>query len=312
MFRLLPFIVAMLLASPALAQLGAPLPLGDLVRPPALNLSFAALPPLYRGHVALGPPLPLGNALPWTAGYIHARPAARSANPNGGPGAYPGFAWINQESAGYPNADEQDASGARTVTVSGGLLHLSAMAMPAAMLPDVPAGYPAGFVSGALTSYPYAQQFGVFEIRARLPKGQGLWPAFWLLPQDGTWPPEIDILEMLGRDPATIYVTSHSKDEPAQSTPVGVADTSAAFHLYTLDWGPSLTCWYFDRRAVRCSPTPADWHRPFYVLLNLALGGPADRWGGPPDATTGLPASMDVQRVTAWQRGAYTRALTGH
>ncbi len=55
----------------------------------------------------------------------------------------------------------------------------------------------------------FSQTYGYFEIDAKVPSGQGLWPAFWMLPQSGNWPPEIDVLELLGHDPSTYYVGAH-------------------------------------------------------------------------------------------------------
>ena len=76
--------------------------------------------------------------------------------------------------------------------------------------PAVFHGKPMQFTSGIIHSYgKHAQKFGWFEIRCRIPKGKGLWPAFWLLPQAGGWPPEIDVFEILGSNTGIIFFTNH-------------------------------------------------------------------------------------------------------
>src|SRR5437016_3236373 len=73
------------------------------------------------------------------------------------------------------------------------------------------------FTSGMMTTYgKFSQQYGRFEIRCRIPKGKGIWPAFWLLPDPLVWPPEIDVLEILGHEPGKIYMTHHFRDEQRQ------------------------------------------------------------------------------------------------
>ena len=73
------------------------------------------------------------------------------------------------------------------------------------------------YTSGVVTtSKSFNQRYGYFEMRARLPEGKGLWPAFWLLPADGSWPPEIDVVEMLGHQPDTHYATVHYSEKGAR------------------------------------------------------------------------------------------------
>lgn len=169
---------------------------------------------------------------------------------------------------------------------------------------DNPALYGYRYTSGIITSEPTFQQtYGVFEMRAKLPKGKGLWPAFWLLPADKSWPPEIDVMEMLGHAPNNYYTTVHSKAAGKHSKSAipmhEVADTSAAFHSYAVEWGAEEIIFYFDDKEVGRTPTPPDLHKPTYMLINLAVGGD---WPGDPDATTKFPAQMQVDWVRAWQR----------
>ena len=87
-------------------------------------------------------------------------------------------------------------------------------------------------------------------MRAQLPAGQSVWPAFWLLPADGSAPPEIDIMEVIGDEPTKLWTTVHSNHtgERTTSTNQGddVADTSVGFHTYSVNWTAEAITWYFD------------------------------------------------------------------
>ena len=135
-------------------------------------------------------------------------------------------------------------------------------------------------------------------MRAQLPAGQGMWPAFWLLPESGRWPPEIDALEMLGQDPRTVYVATHTgpANTVAQSV-VAVDDASAGQHTYGVSWRPDGVAFYIDGREVFRTPTPADMHEPMYLLANLAVGGEGS-WPGP---AAGGPAPMSIDHIRAYQ-----------
>jgi serralysin len=154
------------------------------------------------------------------------------------------------------------------------------------------------YTSGLLTSeHSFAQTYGYFEVRARLPAGKGLWPAFWLLPLSKEWPPEIDVFEVLGHDPRLVYMTIHSTKMPTRGYPVPVPDTSEDFHDYGVLWGHDQIVWYFDGVERARARTPDDMHKPMYMLINLAVGG---TWPGAPDAVTRFPAEMQVARVRAY------------
>ncbi len=155
-----------------------------------------------------------------------------------------------------------------------------------------------GYVSGLLTTeHSFAQTYGYFEMRARLPAGKGLWPAFWLLPVSREWPPEIDVFEVVGQDPRTVHMTVHSNAVQTIGFPVQVADTSAGFHDFGVLWGKSFVRWYFDGVERARVPTPSDMHKPMYLLINLAVGG---RWAGEPDGATAFPAELKVAYVRAF------------
>lgn len=194
-------------------------------------------------------------------------------------------------------ADGDHPLGLETTTVRDGVLNITADKAP----PATPYGY--RYISGLITSEPsFSQTYGLFEIRAKLPKGKGLWPAVWLLPVSKKWPPEIDIMEMLGDRPTRYYTTLHSKasgtHEQSHIPAHEGVDLSADFHTYAVDWGAQEMVFYFDDREVARAPTPEDMHQPFYVLINLAVGG---KWPGNPDDSTVFPATLQVDWVRVWQ-----------
>jgi beta-glucanase (GH16 family) len=159
------------------------------------------------------------------------------------------------------------------------------------------------YTSGLITTrHSFSQQYGVFEIRARMPRGRGLWPAFWLLPPNGAWPPEIDILEVLGDDIATLHTSWHSVENGKHATETistRVSDLAAAFHTYTLEWDKDELRWFFDGVEVARKSTPADMHQPMYMLANLAVGG---GWPKSPDASTQFPAVFAIDWIHVFRR----------
>lgn len=172
------------------------------------------------------------------------------------------------------------------------VLHITAA--PGASLPDG-----LTHTSGMITTHEsFSQTYGYFEMRVQLPTGQGMWPAFWLLPESGRWPPELDALEMLGQDPQTVYVATHTG--PANTVvqgAVAVDDASAGFHTYGVAWRPDEVAFYVDGGEVFRTPTPADMHEPMYLLANLAVGGPGS-WPGP---AAGGTATMRIDHTRAYQ-----------
>lgn len=176
-------------------------------------------------------------------------------------------------------------------------------------------GIPRNYTSGRIrTLGHFAQAYGRFEARIKLPIGKGIWPAFWLLGDDiGTahWPNcgEIDILETIGA-PDTMYSTLHG---PGYSGAHGISAkyplppdeaVNTDFHTYAVEWTPDDIKFYFDDHLVT-ERTPADlppnttwvYNHPFFIILNLAVGG---RWPGNPDATTAFPQQMLVDYVRVY------------
>jgi beta-glucanase (GH16 family) len=159
------------------------------------------------------------------------------------------------------------------------------------------------YSSGLITTKSsFSQQYGVFEIRTKIPPGKGLWPAFWLLPANNAWPPEVDILEILGDNPKKLYVSWHSNTggtHTSETKPIDVPDTSAQFHTYSVEWTKDAISWFFDDIQVASKATPADFHQPMYMLANLAVGG---GWPGSPDASTRFPAIYSIDWIRVFAR----------
>lgn len=161
-------------------------------------------------------------------------------------------------------------------------------------------GYP--YTSGIITTeHTFAQKYGYFETRAKLPAGRGFWSGFWLLPAGGHYPYEIDVFEMLGHDPNTIYMSSHWSDQQeehqSKTTPfTSDADYSAEYHTFAIDWSPSEIKWYVDGNLQYRTDqgVPSD---SMYMLINFAVGGD---WPGVPDESTPFPGIMQIDYVRVY------------
>jgi beta-glucanase (GH16 family) len=159
-----------------------------------------------------------------------------------------------------------------------------------------PLGLP--YNSGAITTEDsFNQLYGYFEIDAELPAGQGLWPAFWMIPANGSWPPELDAFEVLGNNPSELYFSTHSGVQPSETIPIAVANTSSGFNLYGVMWSPQTVSLYINNIEVASMPTPPDMDIPMYLEANLAVGG---YWPGDPNASTVFPANMLVNYIRAY------------
>ncbi|MEU9918859.1 family 16 glycosylhydrolase [Streptomyces sp. NPDC051001] len=162
------------------------------------------------------------------------------------------------------------------------------------------------------TSGKFSAQYGHVEARMKIPRGQGMWPAFWMLGTDiGSvgWPNsgEIDVMENVGYEPSTIHGTIHG---PGYSGSAGIGSGytlpngqafADAFHTFAVDWAPNSIKWSVDG-VVYQTRTPADvggntwaFNKPFFLILNLAVGG---YWPGDPNSSTVFPAQLVVDSVS--------------
>ena len=161
-------------------------------------------------------------------------------------------------------------------------------------------------------------KYGRFEIRAKLPQGQGLWPAIWMLPTDnvyGGWAAsgEIDIMELLGHQPNIVYGTLHYGGQWPENKHTGISykiavnDFSTDFYTFALEWEEKEFRWYVDDVLYQTQntwdtknqPYPAPFDQKFHLLLNVAVGG---NWPGNPDETTVFPQEMMVDYVRVYER----------
>ncbi len=162
----------------------------------------------------------------------------------------------------------------------------------------------------------FSQTYGRFEARMKIPRGQGIWPAFWMLGTDiekPGWPDcgEIDIMENIGKEPSIVHGTIHG---PGYSGAGGIGSSFALpanktfaddFHAYGVEWEPKAIRFYVDDHLY-ATRTPADlpkgakwvYDHPFFLLLNVAVGGD---WPGNPDATSIFPQTMLVDYVRVYE-----------
>ncbi len=160
----------------------------------------------------------------------------------------------------------------------------------------------------------FERTYGRFEARMKLPKGQGIWPAFWMLGANiGTvgWPRsgEIDIMEHIGKEPSRVYGTLHGpgysgEHGVSKDSPLAAGSYSEDFHLYAVEWERGEIRWYRDGNlyhTARPELVKGDWvfDHPHFILLNLAVGG---LWPGYPDAKTALPQQLLVDYVRVYRR----------
>jgi len=168
-----------------------------------------------------------------------------------------------------------------------------------------------------ITKRKFSQTYGRFEARIKIPYGQGIWPAFWMLGSDldtAGWPTcgEIDIMENIGKEPSIVHGTLHG---PGYSSEKGVTASyslpgsrkfSDDYHTFAVEWEANLMRFYVDERLYQ-TRTPADlppgtawvFNHPFFLVLNVAVGG---NFPGSPDATTVFPQLMKVDYVRVYKR----------
>ncbi len=214
---------------------------------------------------------------------------------------YPG--WGNNELQFYTSRPQN-------VFVTNGFLHIVARQE---------SYQGASYTSARLkTQGRFSQTYGRFTFRARLPQGQGYWPAFWLMPRDsvyGGWAAsgEVDAMEIRGQNPGTVLGTIHFGGTwPDNAQSYGPAftfltgDSAVNIHTYTLEWTTNWFRWYVDGRAYQVQtawwssggPFPAPFDQPFFILMNLAVGG---YFPGSPDASTVFPGEIQVDYVRVYR-----------
>ena len=220
-----------------------------------------------------------------------------------------GKGWGNNELESYSNR-QQNAQ------INGGNLVITVLKEDYA---DPKDGVLRHYTSARLkTQGLFSQAYGRFEARIKIPAGQGVWPAFWMLGSDIStvgWPKcgEIDIMENIGREPGMVHGSLHGPSTTAPtsdltaifSLPAG-QNFAGDFHLYAVEWEPNTIRFYVDTNLY-ATFTQAQWpaggvwvfDHPFFLILNLAVGGD---WPGPPDAATVFPQQMVVDYVRVYTK----------
>ncbi|MDR3460231.1 MAG: family 16 glycosylhydrolase [Verrucomicrobiae bacterium] len=227
---------------------------------------------------------------------------------------------IGNGSGGWGNNElEYYTSRPQNVYVTNGLLHIVA---------NKESYGGQSYTSAKLkTTGLFSKKYGRFEFKAKLPQGQGYWPALWMMPQDevyGGWAAsgEIDVMENKGNNPTNVLGTIHyggmypnntHSSGPSFNFPAG--DSVTNFHVYALEWTNNAIRWYVDNQLYETqtswwsssnptntsirNPYPAPFDQAFYLIMNLAVGG---NFGGNPDGTTVFPQEMQVDyvRVFDW------------
>jgi len=220
-----------------------------------------------------------------------------------------GKGWGNNELECYTNLTQN-------AQMKGGNLVITAMHQPAYACDG---GTTNDYTSARLkTQGLFSQTYGRFEARIKIPAGQGMWPAFWMLGNNITsvgWPKcgEVDIMENIGREPGTVHgslhgpsTVSNTSDATAPfSLPAG-QNFADDFHLYAVEWEPGTVRFYVDSNlsgTFKPSQWPAGgtwvFDHPFFIILNVALGG---SWPAPPNATTMFPQQMLVDYVRVYTK----------
>src|SRR5256885_8500842 len=180
-----------------------------------------------------------------------------------------------------------------------------------------PDGVTRDYTSARLKTFgKFAQAYGRFEARIKIPYGQGIWPAFWMLGEDidkTGWPEggEIDIMENIGKEPGMVHGTIHGpgySGEKGIGAPYTVPNKQKVaddYHLFAVEWEPAVIRFYVDK-DLYATVIPADlpkgskwvYDHPFFLLLNVAVGG--DRPGSP-DTTTTFPQNMLVDDLPVYR-----------
>ncbi|MEM8679129.1 MAG: family 16 glycosylhydrolase [Planctomycetota bacterium] len=183
------------------------------------------------------------------------------------------------------------------VSVGNGRLRITALDEPLGAQP---------YRSGLIRTW-QEHRFGRWEVRADLPRGQGMWPAIWLLPRHADWPVggEIDIMENIGSDTTFVKGSYHYNWTPgspitSNNDYIVGTDFAAGMHDYAVEWEPNQIRFYVDDNLYHTVDNPVQPAEvPMSLIINLAVGGD---WPGSPNASTQFPQAFDVEYARYWTR----------
>lgn len=188
--------------------------------------------------------------------------------------------------------------------VHGGILSITASRTPSALKAVL---FNNEYISGILTTQSrFSQKYGYFEMRAKVPVGTGVWPAFWMLADDGGWPPEVDIMEGRGQRPGDIVMTTHWRIPATQRVErcgfdFRVPDASTAFHNYGVLWQPDRITYFIDRQPMSEIKVPVGFDDPMYMIVNLAMGSKNFEGVGFIDGESPDMVAFEIDRISAYQ-----------
>lgn len=258
------------------------------------------------GAATLQPPAAKGWTLVWSDEFNG--PDGSSPDPKKWTYDIGGNGWGNNELEYYTNR-------LQNAQIKGGNLVITAQKETYTGADGVTRNYTSARLK---TQGVFDQAYGRFEARIKIPAGQGMWPAFWMLGNNIDsigWPKcgEIDIMENIGKEPATVHGSLHgpsttgptSDATSAFSLPAG-QNFADDFHLYAVEWEPGVVRFYVDTNLY-ATFTAAQWpaggtwvfDHPFFLLLNVAVGG---TWPGSPDSTTVFPQQKLVDYVRVYTK----------
>jgi beta-glucanase (GH16 family) len=218
--------------------------------------------------------------------------------------------WWQVDNAGCTNLGNNELQWyqRKNLEVAGGVLRIRAVEQTIPGYQGRSYRFTSGLISTGAEQHLERSKFdftyGYAEIRARVPAGPGLLPAFWMLPSTQDSKPEIDVVEVLGQEPDILRLHYHYRDEGVDRVyGTGVKlrdDVSADWHVYGVDWRPDRITWYLDgMEQLTFDDSRLIPKEPMYLLVNLAVGG---TWPGAPDQQTKFPADFLVDYVRVWQR----------
>jgi beta-glucanase (GH16 family) len=188
--------------------------------------------------------------------------------------------------------------------VSDGILSIVASRTPVELKPVL---FNNEYISGMLTSQgKFSQKYGYFELRSKIPVGTGVWPAFWLLADDGGWPPELDVMEGRGQRPGDLVMTTHWRI-PATGRiescgfDFALPDAATEFHDYGVLWMQDRIIYYIDRKPVSDIKVPVGFDDPMYMIVNLAMGSKFFGGVGFVDGESPVTVEFEIDRISVYQ-----------
>ncbi|MFY9804655.1 MAG: glycoside hydrolase family 16 protein [Candidatus Acidiferrales bacterium] len=260
------------------------------------------------GKPTAGDPFPQAEKSPWTLVWGDEFNAPDGSRPDPAKWKFEvgGNGWGNHELEYYTNRTENSF-------IRGGNLVIQALQENF----TGPDHVTRNFTSARITTQGlFDQAYGRFEARIKIPRGRGLWPAFWLLGSDVTkigWPGcgEIDIMENIGKEPSLVHGSMHGpgysggRGYTSEYKLPGGVRFSDDFHVFAIEWEPRVVRFFVDQDLYAMFtpsrlPAGMKWvfDHPFFIILNVAVGGD---WPGPPDSTTVFPQTMRVDYVRVYK-----------